>query len=295
MNTEKRAINEDIFTTAVEAVARSWEIGLEGRIHTHEHNDQAVYMPGATHEEYMANARLQAEMFSAGITVKKAEYQGRTVSLDKPFRLESGASKKFGVYVKDGDSVKRVTFGDPDMEIRRDNPEARRNFRSRHSCDTATDKTSARYWSCRMWEAGTTVSEMTKEETVNKSYDFEVLKRDDEQRIVWGWAYISTVDGELQVDTQGDSIEPQEMVLMANEFMKGARHAKAMHTGEARGEIVHSFPMTKELSQRFGIETNKEGWIIGMHVADDEAWEATKSDDFKGFSIGGRATVREAY
>jgi cation transport regulator len=81
--------------------------------------------------------------------VAKAEYQGRQVELDKPFRLPSGSSKKFGVYVKDGDSVKRVTFGDPDMEIRRDDDEARANFRARHSCDTKTDKTTPGYWSCR--------------------------------------------------------------------------------------------------------------------------------------------------
>lgn len=100
--------------------------------------------------------------------VKKADYQGREVELDKPFRLASGASKKFGVYVKDGDNTKKVTFGDPNMEIRRDDPKARANFRSRHSCDTVTDKTSARYWSCKMWESGTTVSEMLKMEHIEK-------------------------------------------------------------------------------------------------------------------------------
>lgn len=100
--------------------------------------------------------------------VEKAEYRGREVELDKPFRLPAGSSKKFGVHVKDGDRVRRVTFGDPNMEIRRDDPEARANFRARHSCDTATDKTSARYWSCRMWESGTSVSEMTKMDTITK-------------------------------------------------------------------------------------------------------------------------------
>jgi len=100
--------------------------------------------------------------------VEKADYQGREVELNQPFRLPAGASKKFGVYVKDGDKTKKVTFGDPKMEIRRDDPKARANFRSRHSCDTATDKTSARYWSCRMWESGTSVSEMTKMNQMEK-------------------------------------------------------------------------------------------------------------------------------
>ena len=92
--------------------------------------------------------------------MQKAEYQGRKVQLDKPFRLPDGSSKKFGVYVKDGDNVKRVTFGDPNMEIRRDDDEARANFRARHSCNTASDKTSARYWSCRMW-SDTPVGDLT--------------------------------------------------------------------------------------------------------------------------------------
>lgn len=103
-----------------------------------------------------------------GVYIEKADYQGREVELDKPFRLPAGASKKFGVYVKDGDKIKKVTFGDPKMEIRRDDPQARANFRSRHSCDTATDKTSARYWSCQMWESGTSVSEMTKMDKMEK-------------------------------------------------------------------------------------------------------------------------------
>jgi cation transport regulator ChaB len=118
--------------------------------------DSAGYKKG---EDGVYIAKMDEQFAEA---VEKALYQGRDVELDKPFRLPAGASKKFGVYVKAGDKVTKVTFGDPDMEIRRDDPEARANFRARHSCDTATDKTSARYWSCQMWESGTSVSEMTK-------------------------------------------------------------------------------------------------------------------------------------
>lgn len=60
---------------------------------------------------------------------EKAEYQGREVELDKPFRTPK-ESKKFAVYVKDGDTVKIVRFGDSDMEIKRDDPQARANFRA---------------------------------------------------------------------------------------------------------------------------------------------------------------------
>lgn len=317
---------------------------------------------------------------------QKAEYQGRKVTLDKPFRLPAGSGKKFGVYVKDGDKVKRVTFGDPNMEIRRDDPKARANFRSRHSCDTATDKTSARYWSCRMWTARNTVRDVAKrmlnddtftmrEEAMARSYDLgldgaihvhetadgmatfmpgesheaylehmseraglyemedmdeddleeesdenesddllervisailqavikdgkmadtvtkasDILKVDRARRIVWGWASVSTLKGELVVDRQGDRIAPAEMEKMADAFMRSTRAAKAMHEGEDVGEVIHSLPLTKDLAEALGIDTDREGWITGTYVADDGEWAKVLRGEYAGFSIGGTA------
>lgn len=73
--------------------------------------------------------------------------------LNKPFRLPSGSGKKFGVYVKSKKTGKivKVTFGDPNMEIKRDSPERRASFRARHNCDAIKDKTTPAFWSCRMW------------------------------------------------------------------------------------------------------------------------------------------------
>lgn len=80
-----------------------------------------------------------------------AVYQGRRVTLNKPFRLPAGSSKKSGVYVSDGGKVKKVTFGDPNMTIKKNQPGRRKNFRARHNCTTPGPKTKARYWSCRAW------------------------------------------------------------------------------------------------------------------------------------------------
>jgi cation transport regulator ChaB len=318
--------------------------------------------------------------------MEKAEYQGQTVTLDKPFRLPKGSSKKFGVYVKDGDRVKRVTFGDPNMEIRRDDAEARANFRARHSCDTATDKTSARFWSCRMWTAGKTVREVakrmlnddtftTREEAESRSQDLglagaihvhetadgqatympgasheaylstmaeranileideddddddagesddllelvisaivqavtkgddmddtvtkatEILKVDRDRRIVWGWASVSTMKGELVVDRQGDRIAPSQMEKMADGFMRSARAAKAMHQGDDVGEVIHSLPLTKELADALGIQTDREGWITGTYVASDAEWAKVLAGEYAGFSIGGKARRKPA-
>ena len=383
-------------------------------------------------------------------TLRKAKYQGRDVDLSKPFRLPKGSSKKFGVYVQDGDKVKRVTFGDPNMEIRRDDEQARANFRARHSCSTAKDKTSARYWSCRMWEQGTSVSDLTKadaeveliiekrlmaypglpdsvldavpsskgrdimmevlnaqlkagkSESVafatawgalenagyaktdggkwirkralsedvfttpedaaaramelgldvtyhihqqpdgqivympgpsheayaemmenrtpmsaepgdNEEYEREgmierairailstimgeetsqmrsdIVKFDEDQRIVWGWASVISKDGKPVYDTQGDSISPDVLTKAANDFMMDVRVAKAMHDGDQVGEVLHSLPLTKELGSALGISSPQEGWIIAMKVHDDEVWKRVKSGELKAFSIGGK-------
>ena len=80
----------------------------------------------------------------------EAEYQGRKVSLGKPIRSSDGP-KKFHVFVKDGDKVKKVNFGDPNMSIKKSNPARRKSFRARHRCATPGPRTMARYWSCRAW------------------------------------------------------------------------------------------------------------------------------------------------
>lgn len=312
MNTVLKArYANDIFTVAEEAVSRSVDMGLGGQIHVSDYNEQAVYMPGSSEEAYLDYYRALAglpmgepeeaeedtsldrvEALRAIVAevlkteFAKAEYQGEKVTLNKPRRIKGG-NKKFEVFVQDGDKVKRVTFGDPNMEIRRDDPKARANFRSRMSCDTASDKTSARYWSCRMWEADTSVSEMT------KSVEGKILKTDDEQRLVYGWASVVTEKGEPVVDRQGDVIEAETLVKAVNEFMEHVRVGKAMHTGEQVGVVVHSLPITKEIGDALGIHSDREGWVVAYKVYDDAVWAMVKSGELAAFSIGGRAIKEE--
>lgn len=80
-----------------------------------------------------------------------AEYQGRKVTLNKPFRTPDGP-KKFAVYVTNNNGkVIIVRFGDPNMKIKKNIPERRKSFRARHKCDQQKDKTTPAYWSCKMW------------------------------------------------------------------------------------------------------------------------------------------------
>ena len=86
--------------------------------------------------------------------VEEAKYQGREVKLGKPM---SGDVRKYKVYVKNPKTgnIKKVNFGDPNMQIKRDDPARRKSFRARHGCGTprASDRTKAAYWSCRMWSS----------------------------------------------------------------------------------------------------------------------------------------------
>ena len=83
--------------------------------------------------------------------LEEAQYQGRTVKLNKPMR---GDTKKSKVYVNSGKKnkdgtikVKKVEFGhkgkggEKTMKIKKSNPKRRKSFRARHNCDNPGPKT----------------------------------------------------------------------------------------------------------------------------------------------------------
>ena len=304
MNINKGQLANDVFSTEAEARVRSMDLGLNGSTHAHpDAQGQAHYMPGESHEAYMAyydketeEAPSQDRLEALRVVIQeimkedfaKAEYQGEKVTLNKPRRIKGG-NKKFEVFVQSGGKIKRVAFGDPNMEIRRDDPKARANFRSRHSCDTKKDKTTAGYWSCRMWEGGTSVSELTK-----TNIEGQILKADEEQRLVYGWASVVTEKGEPVIDRQGDIIEPDTLVKAVNNFMEHIRVGKEMHKGDQIGAVIHSMPITKEIGESLGIQSDREGWIVAFKVYNDDVWARVKSGELAAFSIGGRAT-KESY
>ena len=91
-----------------------------------------------------------------------AEYEGKRVPLDIPIQEEDeknpplnkpkrGGPKKFYVFVKDGDKIKKVTWGDTTgLSVKLKNPEARKSFAARHKCDQQKDRTKAAYWACNL-------------------------------------------------------------------------------------------------------------------------------------------------
>ena len=63
------------------------------------------------------------------------------------------------------------------MEIKRDDPKRRKNFRARHNCASPGPKTKARYWSCYQWRGSSPVADSVEYEgnilTEKKGKDHE--------------------------------------------------------------------------------------------------------------------------
>ena len=214
MNILKGQYATDVFTTEAEARVRSMALGLDGVTHVYDYEGQAVYMPAASHEAYLA--------FMGG---------------DVPEMQEASP-------------VDRL-------------------------------------------EALRTVIAEIMGKSMTKNIEGKILKTDDEQRMVYGWASVITEKGEPVVDRQDDMIEADTLVKAVNEFMEHVRVGKAMHVGEQVGTVVHSLPITKEIGDSLGIQSDREGWVVAYKVYDDDVWAMVKSGELAAFSIGGKAIKEE--
>jgi hypothetical protein len=93
---------------------------------------------------------LDAPLYLEEDVLLEAKHHGKNVKLNKPFRTPGGP-KKFAVYVKTPKgTVKKVTFGDPNLKVRNASKARAKSFRARHKCDQKKDRTKAGYWSCNI-------------------------------------------------------------------------------------------------------------------------------------------------
>lgn len=155
------------------------------------------------------NTKLELD-FSDKISLAAKEKK----TLNKPFRTPNGP-KKFSAYVKnDKGNIVKVNFGDPNMEIKRDDPNRRKNFRARHQCDTNPGpKWKARYWSCRMWESKKSVTDYTKGSVDSFETDWDGETLWDQEELLKFWPDLAKAQEE--VDT-----EESEMEDYKNEYLE---------------------------------------------------------------------------
>lgn len=83
--------------------------------------------------------------------LEEAEYQGRKVTLGKPFLTPDGPKKR-SVYVKNAKgNVVKVNFGQKGVAIKKHLPKHRKSYRARHNCSSPGPRWKANYWSCKAW------------------------------------------------------------------------------------------------------------------------------------------------
>jgi dephospho-CoA kinase len=113
--------------------------------------------------KYTPADEFELDMLNSDIG-EKVIFEGQEVILDYPFEEELNEEDKTGgkgigkpwreggggaVYVRDGGSIRKVSFSKSGMKKRYMDPAATRSFVARHRCLTNKDKTSASYWACR--------------------------------------------------------------------------------------------------------------------------------------------------
>ena len=186
----------------------------------------------------------------AQAAIEKTYTDAEKKTLNKPFRLPSGSKKKFGVYVKNPKgNVVMVKFGDPNMEIKRDDPNRLKNFRARHQCDTNPGpKWKARYWSCRMWESGKSVTQVTKGSLAQDMMDMEDVY--DQQNLLMENPNLTEVP---EVEDQNEEMidyheEAVEMAMInVSSMMKKLQEIQALIEGggEAPMEATEAWVAAK--------------------------------------------------
>jgi hypothetical protein len=139
-------------------------------------------------------------------------------TLNKPFRTSKGP-KKFSVYVKnEKGNIVKVNFGDPNMEIKRDDPARRKSFRARHQCDTNPGpRWKARYWSCKMWESKKSVTDYTSkggvDDIVHQWDGITLWEESDLLKLAPHLAQAEEIAEEIETESEDVNEDASEMAI----------------------------------------------------------------------------------
>ena len=101
-------------------------------------------------KEFVSFMKENYSQLNEGL-LEEAEYQGKKVTLGKPFLTPDGPKKR-SVYVKNAKgNVVKVNFGQKGVAIKKHLPKHRKSYRARHGCKNPGPRWKANYWSCKAW------------------------------------------------------------------------------------------------------------------------------------------------
>lgn len=122
-------------------------------------------------------------------------------------------------------------------------------------------------------------------------------KLDDDKFEAFGWASVAVDEqGNVVVDSQGDTISIDELERAAYEFVRTNGRGNEMHDPNKYcvAELIESVVFTPEKIKLLGLTGDvPQGWFVGFKIYDAETWQRIKNGELSMFSIGIRA-VREA-
>jgi len=120
----------------------------------------------------------------------------------------------------------------------------------------------------------------------NIRLEAEIIEKNEDQQLIFGWASVVEEDGVSVVDSQGDIISEIELEKAFYDFVLNARNAGEMHISKDAGELVECIVFTKEKQEALGIDLGKVGAWVGFKV-NKECFAKVKDGTYKMFSIGG--------
>jgi len=111
----------------------------------------------------------------------------------------------------------------------------------------------------------------------------------EEQRVVIGAVYVPE-----QLDTHGDFMTAEEIRKGAYDYMRKADALAQIDTNHDNvrtgSYVVESF-ISRKGDPDFKIEGT---WVVGVHIPDDDVWEAVKRGEINGFSMEAEVQTRES-
>ena len=129
----------------------------------------------------------------------------------------------------------------------------------------------------------------------NVKLQFEVLRKDADQRRVYGWFSVAKdKDGKTLVDRQGDVIEIADLEDAASDFIKEYRQGGLDHTGGAPNRLIASLVFTPEVQAALGIPPGvlPQGWFGAFEINENIFAKLAKGELLM-FSIEGEAETED--
>lgn len=118
-------------------------------------------------------------------------------------------------------------------------------------------------------------------EKIKKEYNAEILKADEDKKIVTG-----VVLEPDTIDAHGDTMTMEEIEKTAHDFLVKSRTIGDTHKKVAQAELIESYvvPVDVVINKQ---EVKKGSWIISVKINDENTWKKVKSGFYNSFSVGG--------